>query len=173
MSIFYEGGKVVSEIGTGRIEIKNSSIYKIGDTIDGGRVVYTYGEPITGFKALVAKHVITLTTWGSVSIITQASGTTIESGLQNTTRILAIDSTRPIAASLAYNFSEGWYLPSKDELNEIYKNKTLFGTLTSEYWSSTEYDINGAWVQRFSDGNVYEGSKSSSRILFQVKIILG
>lgn len=172
MSIFYEDGKVVSEIGTGRIKIKNSSKYNIGDTIDGGRVVYTYGEPVTGFKALVAKQVSGTFPWSSAEHITGASGTAIGTGLDNTLNILSRDKGN-IAAKAAFNVDGYWFLPSKDELNEIYKNKTLFGSPAGFFWSSTEATSLNAWVQRFSDGAGNNVPKSSSFLVFQVKIILG
>ncbi|MBR6199178.1 MAG: DUF1566 domain-containing protein [Spirochaetales bacterium] len=65
----------------------------------------------------------------------------------------------------------GWYLPAKDELNAVYVNKTAInaalGVLssagvsatllgTSWYWSSSSYDNNDAWYQRFSDGYQYD-----------------
>ena len=49
---------------------------------------------------------------------------------------------------------EGWRLPTKNELNEIYKNR-VGGFANYGYWSSTEYDNYGAWVQNFSNGSQY------------------
>ena len=48
-----------------------------------------------------------------------------------------------------------WYLPAKDELNELYNNKDAIGGFSAYYWSSTEYsDVPAvvAWVHSFSDG---------------------
>ena len=47
----------------------------------------------------------------------------------------------------------GWRLPTKDELNLMYENKDKIGGFARNgYWSSTEYDGNGAWRQGFSNG---------------------
>ncbi len=55
-----------------------------------------------------------------------------------------------------------WFLPSKDELNKMYLNKATINTTAAansgsdfsanNYWSSTEYDSNTAWVQYFGNG---------------------
>jgi len=54
-----------------------------------------------------------------------------------------------------------WRMPTNRELNLMYVNKSEVGGLTDAYyWSSTEYDVNGAWLQDFSNGNQYNASKS-------------
>jgi hypothetical protein len=48
-----------------------------------------------------------------------------------------------------------WYLPSKEELNLIYLNlqKARIMNLGSDwYWSSSQRNNYGAWLERFSDG---------------------
>ena len=62
----------------------------------------------------------------------------------------------------------GWYLPAKDELNAVYTNKADINAAltklinaevsaiplgTSDYWSSSSYDDDSAWIQSFSDGD--------------------
>ena len=54
-----------------------------------------------------------------------------------------------------------WRMPTNRELNIMYVNKSEVGGLKDAYyWSSTEYDVNGAWLQDFSNGNQYNASKS-------------
>ena len=54
----------------------------------------------------------------------------------------------------------GWRLPTKDELNMLYKNKEEIGGFASiYYWSSTEDDNDGAWSQYFLSGNQFNFSK--------------
>lgn len=47
-----------------------------------------------------------------------------------------------------------WYLPSKDELDLIYKNLVKTGIIKSDawHWSSSQGSLYSAWYQRFSDG---------------------
>ena len=65
--------------------------------------------------------------------------------------------TAGIAARLCGDLVQGgysdWYLPSKDELNLLYLNRTAIGGFAdNDYWSSTEFDGNTAWSQSFVDG---------------------
>jgi len=47
----------------------------------------------------------------------------------------------------------GWRLPTKDELNMLYKNKEEIGGFANNYyWSSSENDNYNAWLQNFSNG---------------------
>jgi hypothetical protein len=49
---------------------------------------------------------------------------------------------------------EGWRLPTKHELNEMYERKDVVGGFADNYyWSSTEFDTSSAWLQYFGFGN--------------------
>ena len=56
-----------------------------------------------------------------------------------------------------------WYLPSKAELNLLYKQKAVVGGFASSgYWSSTESDSFNAWRQTFnSNGYQYVALKNA------------
>jgi hypothetical protein len=45
-----------------------------------------------------------------------------------------------------------WYLPSKDELNQLYINRFAIGGFAYGYWSSTVSSTNFAWLQYFDGG---------------------
>jgi hypothetical protein len=48
---------------------------------------------------------------------------------------------------------KGWRLPTKKELDIIYKNKVRIGGLSENYyWSSTKFDSGSPWLQNFNDG---------------------
>lgn len=51
----------------------------------------------------------------------------------------------------------GWRLPTKEELNEIYRSDNDFKK--DWYWSSTENSGYFAWVQYMFNGNQYYYSK--------------
>ena len=75
------------------------------------------------------------------------------------------------AKTLCRNYRGGgysdWYLPTKDELNNIYQNLGRTGIITTNdwYWSSSPGDgYIYAWAQRFSDGyqdNPYYGKDNT------------
>ncbi len=52
---------------------------------------------------------------------------------------------------------DGWRMPTKDELNQMYlKKETIGGFGAYYYWSSSEYYAYNAWYQNFSSG--FQGS---------------
>ena len=93
--------------------------------------------------------------WGCYeSPIAGADGLVIGTGAQNTTDVLAGCLTAGIAADLADSYSHNslndWFLPSRDELNQMYIQQTAIGGFsTGPYWSSSEYDDDSAWWQHF------------------------
>ena len=57
------------------------------------------------------------------------------------------------AKAACTRLGKDWRLPTKDELNVMYKNKNRIGGFADNYyWSSTEYEGNFAWIQNFDDG---------------------
>ena len=59
------------------------------------------------------------------------------------------------------NLGPGWRLPTKDELNMLYKNKEEIGGFANYfYWSSTELDNLSAWLQYFNYGIQNVGNKN-------------
>jgi hypothetical protein len=86
------------------------------------------------------------------------AGAEIGDGVTNTNAIL-IDCPSVSAALSARTEGADWFLPSINELKEMFTNRaTLEGIegfvgLVGIYWSSTEVDSNDAWKQAFSNGN--------------------
>ena len=58
-----------------------------------------------------------------------------------------------------------WFLPSKDELNLMYKNlhKQGLGSFAVDwrYWSSSELSADDAWTQYFGNGSQFSDSRSN------------
>ena len=88
-----------------------------------------------------------------------AQGTAIGTGYKNTLAIIGQNSTAGCAGTIsqAYrgpNNLTDWYLPSKDELNELNIQKTTVGGFVDfTYWSSSEYDAGSAWGQYLPYGS--------------------
>ena len=95
------------------------------------------------------------------------SGAEIGDGEPNTTGILA-DCSSALAALAARAYGPEWFLPSINELNEIYINKETLEAVSgvvafsNSYWSSTEFDNNVAWLQYFLNGNQYGNNKNNA-----------
>jgi uncharacterized repeat protein (TIGR02543 family) len=112
----------------------------------------------------------------SDNISTNISGTAmaIGTGRKNTATILATDVNAPAAKACVDYSNNGktdWFLPSKDELNELYKNKDAVGNIDGVFWSSSQYDINNdyVWYQDFEDGNQHYSNKDATAFVRAVR----
>jgi len=137
--------------------------YAIGDTGPaGGIVFYVTALGHHGLEAAPTDQAVPSSPgaqWGCIGTdIPGADSTAIGTGKQNTTDILAGCATAGIAARLADDFTlngyDDWFLPSKDELNELFVNRLVVGGFPSDpilffYWSSSERDANA--VECISD----------------------
>ncbi|MCL2174751.1 MAG: bacterial Ig-like domain-containing protein [Treponema sp.] len=130
--------------------------YKVGDTGPGGGTIFYYnanGFTVTGFGTCYYLEAAPLNTvtqkrWSTVTgnpfpVIDDAANTAaIGAGKNNTALILAGDPTAPAAlACVSYNGGgkNDWFLPSIDELQELYKLRNRLGiTASYRFWSSTQ-----------------------------------
>jgi hypothetical protein len=87
-----------------------------------------------------------------------ARGTAIGTGYKNTQAMVTQSSTADRAGTKtrAYrgpNSLSDWYLPSQDELNQMYVNKSVIEDFSTVWhWSSSEYGDGSVWVQGFYSG---------------------
>ena len=144
--------------------------YRIGDMGQGGGKIFYASE--TGFSMTDNNQVChyleaapadiagafawASSDYASTSI---ATGMAIGTGRKNTALILTTDANAPAAKACKEYNNNGktdWFLPSRDELNELYKNKALVYNIDTDYpyyWSSSqysEYDIRVACGQDFN-----------------------
>jgi len=147
----------------------------IGQSYGGGVIAYILksGDPgyhasvqhglIAGPSALLPGASITTAQWSNITSVLigpAAQGVAIGTGQTNTAAIVGQSGCADGAAYLCDWLEEGgygdWYLPSKDELNQLYLNQVAIGGFGSAgYWSSSEIDKGRAWGQYFGDG--YQG----------------
>ncbi|MCP4001404.1 MAG: DUF1566 domain-containing protein [Gammaproteobacteria bacterium] len=139
------------------VSITTPIINAIGDTGPaGGIVFYVTNGGLHGLEAAPAdQNGGSGGTWGCYrTLITGADGKAVWTGDQNTSDILAGCSDAGTAAALADAYTLGgyndWFLPSKDELELLYLQKTVMsGFNRNSYWSSTEDDSYLAWFHLF------------------------
>ena len=159
--------------GTGQTHVsftKAAPSLAIGDSFFGGKIAYLYGNGC-GFVAATSDHSSQIRWHNGSSTTTGATGTAIGIGLANTNAIISSQggATGSYAAGICADYSvtdggvtyDDWYLPSEDELNQLYINRALIGSFASNYfWSSTESSINSARVQHLDGGNKLSLSKA-------------
>jgi len=146
-------------------QTSTATLYKIGDTGPCGGIVFSVSNG--GVNGLEAARLDQGTAaWGCVGTATGATGTAVGTGASNTAAILAAScgTSTPAAAQMASNYTgggcSGWYLPSKDELNLLIQQQAVVGGFAgSIYWSSSEFNINRAWVQFPIGGSQNDVSK--------------
>ena len=133
-------------------------VFSIGDSgLAGGVVFYDKGSYSNGWRYLEAWPVDQSGTylWKTSNTWTRGTSTAIGSGYANTYTALA--GTIHPAAEEARNATHGgysdWFLPSKDELNQMYIQRSVIGGFGyDDNWSSSEIDSSSAWGQRFFSG---------------------
>jgi hypothetical protein len=147
--------------------------FGIGVNCLGGTIAYILQSGDPGYDTNVTHGFISSPNnltggfpWGCAGTdIPGADGTAIGTGNQNTTDIVAGCSPGSAAKECADYITDGysgWYLPSKDELHNIYLNRVAIGNFGNVYWSSSEASSTTAYVQSFSTGNQVEANKSNS-----------
>jgi hypothetical protein len=144
-----------------------ASTFTVGQSALGGIIAYILQSGDPGYSSSVQHGLVAASTdqstgirwWNGSLIITGATGTALGTGLANTNTIISSQgaTATSYAAGLARAHTGGiytdWYLPSKDELDKLYLNKTSIGMSDADYWSSSESTIYGAWQQYLFNGN--------------------
>ncbi len=158
---------------------EDCSIMNIGDECGGGKVAYLDG---TG-GGLIAAVTDGGSQWGCSGTSTGGTGTAIGVGANNTAVIVdwhigwdepwetgpnaetcSSSNSGDVAAGVCANLTtwghEDWFLPSKDELSQLYTNRVAVGGFAQDiYFSSSESGSEQAWGLDFWDGSWFQHSK--------------
>ena len=163
----------------------NNSALAIGDTHQGGIIFYLDGNG--GGLVAASFDQSSSAEWGcDETLISGADGTAIGTGAQNTIDIEVGCTTYGTAADICVRQALGgysdWFLPSKDELNEMYLNIGLGSSLGNIgnfigdgkvllYWSSSQVSANYAWWQELSGGAQYTSGDATKDGTFYVRAV--
>ena len=145
--------------------------YSIGDTGPGGGIIfYDKGDDQYGWRYLEAAPLSSefIADWGAWTGNHEhmewhdvpGTFTSIGTGKRNT--VIIIDRLKELGQThraaqlcneLNINVCSDWFLPSKDELNKMYEQKSIIGGFTNDfYWSSSQSTILYTWIQDFTNG---------------------
>lgn len=178
-------GEMGLETDTGKSKIGTGSTrtYNIGDVGPAGGKIFitpsTAGNSTGKYFEVAPVEAEVQRTWATgtndLLFVAGADGITIGTGAQNTIDIVAQSGN--VAATCAASYCSDlvfggysdWFLPSKDELNQMYVNGTALNTSfrSNYYWSSTEASYGyQAWTRVFNSGDeneYYKGNTANVR----------
>jgi hypothetical protein len=142
----------------------------------GGKVFYVSSSNFTStgsdcgtackyLEAALSDHSSAVAWCSNTSTSLGVTSTGIGSGMSNTATAdsTCISGAIQVAADYTNNSKTDWHLPSKDELAQLYAEKTRFAGFSYDYyWSSSEYSAGAARTQNFLYGyQDYSGKHSS------------
>ena len=156
-------------------QAQTAKTYKVGDYYNDGLkegVVFQVSADGTKGK-IVSMSESGMLMWSSSSNenMKLVGANSATDGAYNMSKITAIEGweVKYPAFEWCYRQGEGWYLPSKQELSDIRKNKALIDPKLKEplkyYWSSTEQNSQiksgeyCAWVVNFKNTTYYSGKR--------------
>jgi hypothetical protein len=171
-----------------QLSTRTPRAYNIGDTGPaGGLIFYDKGDNSDGWRYLEAAPAEAefRTFWSAHRTRVGNTQETIGSGKQNTQLIVEVfrqtmgewDTAAQYADDLVFNRFDDWFLPSREELNQMYgrlKRRNLGDFQDDWYWSSSQNN-NAGWndqtyAQHFVSG-VTDNSYPNKTSIFYVRPI--
>ena len=177
--------------GGGKIFYITNTPFACGPTL-ASTCKYLEAAPISGMNAWV-DGVYTFSGNTTTEIGVTAQGTALGTGYKNTLAIVGQSGggdspNRAATVSRSYrgpNNLTDWYLPSRDELTQLYLRQSTIGgfaaaealgtgPLYDDFWSSTESGADGALIVWFdltsgADGGVYGNSKNEINVVRPIR----
>ena len=148
--------------------------FTVGQNYGGGIIFYIYQPGDIGYVAGETHGLISATSdqasfnqWGCYGLLIGGTSNNLGTGQSNTTNIVNGCITPDIAARICDNLVWGgyddWFLPSLNELAQMYIQRNVIGGFpTTTYYSSTESSEFQALKYDFTpDGSVVSGVKNS------------
>ena len=154
----------------------DGGVCQVGDTGPGGGVVFfdagtkeAWGQYLevapSGWSGTPSDPVATWCAEGQVGFTTRVrTGTALGSGLANTSAIVKAcgsSSAAGVAAAYRGGGKADWYLPSKDEVNTLFRKRSAVGGIPAKsLWSSSQssHYPTYAWGQLLVSEGRYIGS---------------
>ena len=162
--------------GVKTVDFDLTVAYSVGNTGPaGGKIFYENANYVgDGWRYLEAapSDLPGSYQWGAA--VTVNTSTAIGTGESNTAAIVAAmedaNFTENYAAKACADYTSGgkddWFLPSKNELHELYKQRNLVGGFTKIYWSSSESSSSNAWGELLNNATqgAYKKTDGGGRV---------
>jgi hypothetical protein len=169
--------ETVAPLSTSDVEQVSVKHY-LGEHFGGGIIFYLNSSGKHGLIAAPG-DLDEPSSWSRKDTLNNAKNTALGAGAGNSYRIVKTqgfpeyeEDTYAALECMEFmlNGYQDWYLPSKDELNELYQQKDIIGGFRPySYWSSSERDASNAWFQNFSNGKQHLQLKTAGYALRPVR----
>jgi hypothetical protein len=138
---------------TGNVLTSNGTTWTSAVASGGGGGAHTIGESYGGGK------VFWVTTDGLHGLIAETQDQSVSSNWYDAQNIISMNSFHSPLGKLYTD----WRLPTRNELNLLYLEKTVVGGFGSPYyWSSSENNSPNAWFQGFANGGQSSNNKTNT-----------